>query len=46
MCYDRSCVKFHDEMNKSGMCSYFKLEDCYESVFPSKTVHKKKTLEL
>lgn len=46
MYYDRSCVKFHDKMNKSGMCSYFKLQDCYENVFPSKTAHKKKTLEL
>lgn len=28
------------------MCSYFKLQDCYENVFPAKTVRKKKTLEL
>lgn len=28
------------------MCSYFKLQDCYENVFPAKTVQKKKTLEL
>lgn len=46
MCYDRSCVKFHDKMKKSGMHSYFKLQDCYENVFPAKTVCKKKTLEL
>lgn len=28
------------------MHSYFKLQDCYENVFPAKTVCKKKTLEL
>lgn len=34
---------------KSGMCSYLKSQDCYENVFPAKTVHtskRNKTLNL